>query len=152
MAAIFEIGGHIEITWTQRLFASSNSLSTCWDISHITLKSYLNRLLPFSGKIVTHANRGRQSWKLEAILKWSKLLNRSYNINCAFYMLKTHIFLIKLTFLTICSHFMAKIGFQDSPWWPSWKMATILKFCVDRVIFLQVNPYCVCVPNLLVVS
>ena len=33
-----------------------------------------------------------------------------------------------------------KIGFQDSPWRPSWKKAAILKFCVARVFFLKGDP------------
>ena len=45
-----------------------------------------------------------------------------------------------------------KVGFQDSPWRPYWKMAAILKFCVARVIFLKGDPYRLFVPNLLLVS
>ena len=33
-----------------------------------------------------------------------------------------------------------KIGFQDSPWRPYWKMAAILKFCVARVFSWRVTP------------
>ena len=33
-----------------------------------------------------------------------------------------------------------KIGFQDSPWRPYWKIAAILKFCVARVFSWRVTP------------
>ena len=55
-------------------------------------------------------------------------------------------------FLPFAAILWQKIGFQNSPWRPSWKMAAILKICMARVIFMQRDPYRVCVPNLLLVS
>ena len=35
---------------------------------------------------------------------------------------------------------MAKYAICWLEWWPYWKMAAILKFCVARVIFLNKGP------------
>ena len=140
MAAIFEIGGHIEMIWTPKWYLHHQL--TFYILTHIThrFKSFFDPSAAILSKMILHDSRRRPSWKLAAILKWSKLLNRSYNINCTFYMIKTQNLLSKLSFLPSVAILWRKIGFQDSPWRWSWKIAAILKFCMARVIFLQGNP------------
>ena len=127
---IFRIahGGHLgnwRSYWndlnTQMVCVSLNLLSLCWNTSHIIPNNHFNPLLPFWGKIVLHDCPWRPSWKLAAILKRSKLSYSSYDINCTFYMLKTHIVLSKWSFSAICCNFLAKKRISGLP------MATILK-------------------------
>ena len=135
---IFRIahGGHLgnwRSYWndlnTQMVCVSLNLLSLCWNTSHIIPNNHFNPLLPFWGKIVLHVCPWRPSWKLAAILKRSKLSNSSYNINCTFYMLKTHIVLSKWSFSGICCNFLAKkedfrIAHGDHlEKWPYWNFA-----------------------------
>ena len=92
------------------------------------------------------------SWKFAAIFKWSKHLNSFCNIDCTFCMLKTLHLFPNWPFPTICCHVMAKLVFRDSPCWPSWQMAAILKYYVSRVICPKSDPYTIFVPNLVLVS
>ena len=104
---------------------SSNVLSTCWNISHITPNHHLNRLLPFWDKIVLHDYRWRPSWKLAAILKWSKHSNGMCIIKRSFYLLK-HI--TPNHHLNRLLPFWDKIVLHDYRWRPSRKLAAILKW------------------------
>ena len=115
MVAILQTGSHIEMIWTLQ-FASSSLLF--YIMKHIIPKHCINRLLNLKQDAL-HYIRWRPFWKLGATLKRSEHSNSSYNINCAFYILKTHNFLSILYFSTICCHFKEiKQYFRIAQWWP----------------------------------
>ena len=82
-------------------------------------------------------------------------MNRSYNINCTFYILKTHNLLPNISFLTICCHFMTtKYDFKIAhgghleKWRPFWNFAWPALFSCRENLVVYVYHICCLYHNL----
>ena len=154
LAATLEIGGHIGIIWSLKQYLHNKFYflhaqiyllfkknTMFWTVCcHLTAQWHY--MIDDGG----HLGYWRPYWKNLNI--WRVFMTLFEHLLCLKHKIYCYIYLSQPS----DARLRQKIGFQDSLWRPSWKMAAILKFCVARVFFLKGDPYRVFVPNLLLVS
>ena len=151
--AILEIGGHIGIIWILKqyfcnrfYFYMHKYISDLKNIVVLTVHCHFTTQWHYTIGNGGHLGYWQPYWMDLNIWTvfttlFEHLLLLEYNIRYHNYLSQPSAALLK-----------QKIGFDDSPWRPYWKMVAIMKFCVARVFFLNSDPYRVFVPNLLLVS
>ena len=123
----------------QIVVVSSILLLTCWHIYIYIYISLIPQTIFFTVYFHFKANTiSYMSADGGHLVNWRPNWNH-LNIRTLFISLSAHyineqtIHYQHLLFRTSAAIFMTKVLFWRIPWWPSWKMAAILKFCVACV-------------------
>ena len=138
LTATLEIDGHIGIIWTPKQYLYNKFYFLHAQIYLLCKKNIISLTVRchFTAQWHLHDRRWRPSWILSAILKECEHLNSVEHFLC----LKHKIYYYHCLSQPFAAILRQKIGFQDSPWRPYWKMAAILKFAWPTFFSWRVTP------------